>query len=236
MTRLGRRWRTRASWTRRPAVTRTALALRPDEPRTHDNLGTVRKEQGLAEEAIACFRTAIGLRPDFPNAHHNLAMALLARGEMAEGWREYEWRWQTAGMAASRRDFTQPQWRGEAAEGRTLLIHAEQGLGDTLQFCRYGALAAARGLRVVMEVQKPLVRLLRGVAGVDRVVARGEDCGAFDFCCAMQSMPLAVGTTARDHSGAPAYLRADAAQVAVWGARLAAMGGRGPRVGRGLGG
>jgi hypothetical protein len=182
-------------------------------------------------EAIGCFRTAVGLRPDFANAHHNLAVALLARGEMAEGWREYEWRWQTAGMVASRRDFAQPQWHGEAAEGRTLLIHAEQGLGDTLQFCRYGALAAARGLRVVMEVQRPLVRLLRGVAGVDWVVARGEDLPAFDFCCAMQSMPLAVGTTVATIPSAPSYLCADLVEAAIWGERLAAAGRLGPRVG-----
>jgi tetratricopeptide (TPR) repeat protein len=207
------------------ACCRQALVLRPEDAAAHDNLGTVLKAQGLAADAIGCFRTAIGLRPDFPNAHRNLAMALLAVGEMAEGWREYEWRWRTADMAGARRDFSQPQWFGETSAGRTLLIHAEQGLGDTLQFCRYAALAADRGLRVVMEVQAPLVRLLSGLPGVERIVAHGDNLPAFDLHCPMQSLPLALGTTLETiPSGAP-YLRADAA---AWGDRI---GERRPRVG-----
>jgi tetratricopeptide (TPR) repeat protein len=213
------------------ACYRQALALRPDEPRTHDNLGTVLKEQGLPKEAIACFRTAIALKPDLPNAHRNLAMALLAQGDMAEGWREYEWRWQTADMAGSRRDFTQPQWFGEPAEGRTLLIHAEQGLGDTVQFCRYTTLAATRGLHVIMEVQAPLVRLLSGLPGVDQVVASGHDLPPFDLHCPMQSMPLALGTTVPTIPSAVSYLHADPAQAAAWQARLGAIGDLGPRIG-----
>jgi hypothetical protein len=150
---------------------------------------------------------------------------------MAEGWREYEWRWQVADMAASRRDFSQPQWSGEAAAGRTLLIHAEQGLGDTLHFCRYATLAADRGMRVIMQVQTPLVRLLRNLPGVDQVVARGDDLPAFDLHCPMQSLPLAFGTTLTTIPAGSAYLRADAAVAAAWGVRIDAMGDRRPRVG-----
>jgi tetratricopeptide (TPR) repeat protein len=213
------------------ASLRKALDLRPDYPEARDDLGVTLKEQGLLDEAIACFRTAIDLNPAFPNAHNNLAMALLARGDLAEGWREYEWRWRTAGMAASRRHFAQPQWRGEAGRGRTLLIHAEQGFGDTLQFCRYAPLAAAAGLRVVLEAPPPLVRLLRGLSGADRVVARGEDLPAFDLHCPMLSLPLALGTTLATIPSAPSYLHADAGQAEVWRARLAAMGDRGPKIG-----
>jgi tetratricopeptide (TPR) repeat protein len=213
------------------ACYRTAVKLRPNEPRAHDNLGAALKEQGAPEEAITCFRTAIGLKPDFPNAHHNLAMALLARGDMAEGWPEYEWRWQTARMAPSRRDFIQPQWHGEPANNRTLLIHAEQGLGDTLQFCRYATLAADRGLHVIMEVQKPLARLLQGLRGVDRIVAYGDDLPAFDLHCPMQSLPLALGTTLATIPNAPSYLHADPEQIDAWGARLAASGNPNPRIG-----
>ncbi|WP_158930248.1 tetratricopeptide repeat protein, partial [Acidisphaera sp. S103] len=211
------------------ACCRQAVVLGPDAPRAHDNLGTVLKEQGLPEAALACFRTAIGLKLDFPNAHRNLAMALLAVGDMAEGWREHEWRWETADMAGARRAFVQPQWFGEAGGGRTLLIHAEQGLGDTLQFCRYAALAAAAGLRVVMEVQAPLVRLLGDLPAVDRIVARGEALPAFDLHCPMQSLPLALGTTLETIPAAS--LRADVGLAAAWGARLGAMGDRRPRVG-----
>jgi tetratricopeptide (TPR) repeat protein len=209
-----------------------ALALRPDHPLAHDNLGTVRKEQGRLDDAIDCFRTATALRPEFPNAHHNLAIALLARGDMAEGWLEYEWRWRTAALAPFRRDFPQPRWRGEPAEGRTLLIHAEQGLGDSIQFCRYASLAAARGLHVVMEVQKPLVRLLRALPDVDRIVTRGEEpLPSFDLHCPMQSLPLAFATTIATIPSARSYLRADRAQAAAWQARLDAVGRPGLRVG-----
>ena len=136
-------------------------------------------------EAVASYRRALELRPDDPEAHYNLAMALLARGDMPTGWEEHEWRWKTPLLAPSRRDFEQSQWRGEAGEGRTLLIHAEQGLGDTLQFCRYASLAAARGLRIVLEVQKPLMRLLGSLSGVDQLVAQGEATPQFDLHCPM---------------------------------------------------
>ena len=102
-------------------------------------------------------------------------MLLLALGDFKEGWEEYEWRWQTPQFRKTRHTLPQPQWRGEPAEGRTLLIHAEQGFGDTLQFCRYAPLAAARGFRVILQVQNPLVRLLRGLPAVDQVVGHDAE-------------------------------------------------------------
>ena len=160
-------------------------------------------------------------------------MALLSRGDMAEGWQEYEWRWRTAALAPFRRDFPQPQWRGEPAEGRTLLIHAEQGLGDSIQFCRYASLAAARGLHVIMEVQKPLVRLLRGLPDVDQVVAQGEEpLPSFDLHCPMQSLPLAFGDHHRDHSQRPRPTFAPTRRRQRPGrTRLDAVGSPGPRIG-----
>jgi len=158
-------------------------------------------------------------------------MALLAQGDLATGWEEYEWRWKTPHFVAACRNFSQPQWRGESAAGRTLLIHAEQGYGDTLQFCRYAPMAAARGLRVILEVPQPLVRLLRSLPGVDQVVARGEDLPAFDLHCPMLSMPLAFGTTLATIPSAPFYLQADAGQVAAWRTRLDAMEDQNPRIG-----
>ena len=163
-------------------------------------------------------------------------MALLARGDMPAGWEEHEWRWKTPQLAPSRRDFAQPQWRGEAAEGRTLLIHAEQGFGDTLQFCRYAPLAAARGLRVILEAPKPLIRLLGSLSGVDRLVAQGEAAPQFDLHCPMLSMPLALGTTITTIPGDVPYLRADAAHVAVWRTRLAVAGKQGSSDRLGVGG
>jgi len=213
------------------ACCRRAIDLKPDYPQAHHNLGFVLQEQGHLDDAVACYRRATEIKPDFPDAHNNLAMALLMRGEMVEGWEEYEWRWKMPQMIRDRRTFAQPRWRGEGAEGQTLLIHAEQGLGDTLQFCRYATLAATRGLRAIIEVPKPLVRLLRSLSGVDHVVAHGEELPPFDLHCPMLSLPLALGTTLATIPSAASYLHASAVPVAAWRTRLAAMPNQGPRIG-----
>ena len=148
------------------ACFRSALSLRPAFAEAHLNLGNALQQQGSLDAAIACFRRAIDLRPGYADGHFNLGIALLAQGDLAAGWQEYEWRWKTPHMMKVGQRFAQPQWQGEAAEGRTLLIYAEGGFGDTLQFCRYAPLAAARGLRVIMAVQKPLVGLLSRLPGV----------------------------------------------------------------------
>lgn len=226
---LGATLAERGRLTEAAACYRRAIALRPNEARLHDNLGTVLKAQGLLDAAVISFRSAVGRLPDFANAHHNLGMALLARGDMAEGWREYEWRWRTEPLVEARRRFTQPQWRGEPAAGRTLLIHAEQGFGDTIQFCRYARLAAEQGLRVIMQVPQPLRRLLTGLEGVDQVVADGEVRPPFDLHCPMLSLPLALGTTLATIPSV--RLRADPMLVLAWGQRFDAVGRQGMRVG-----
>jgi len=203
------------------ACYRTAIRYRPEYQEAHYNLGNVLRDQRRLDEALTHYRHAIAARPDFPDAHHNAALALLSRGQMQEGWEEFEWRWATAEFSAARRGFPCPRWRGEAAAGRTLLIHAEQGFGDTLQFCRYAAAAAERGMRVVLEVQKPLVRLLRSLDGVDQVIARGDEPPEFDLHCPMLSLPLAMGTIPAE----AAYLRADPVLAAAWRTRLAAIEG-----------
>ena len=213
------------------ACYREAIALRSDFAEAHNNLGTALRAQGRLEEAIASYHRAIDLSPDYADAHNNLGMALLVQGDLAAGWQEYEWRWKIPQMLRSRRDFAQPQWHGEPAAGRTLLIHAEQGLGDSLQFCRYAPLAVERGLRVVLEVPRPLVRLLRSLPGVATVVAKGEMLPDFDLHCPMLSMPLALGTTITTVPRAVPYLRADPIHAAARQAQLDAMDWRGPRIG-----
>jgi tetratricopeptide (TPR) repeat protein len=210
---------------------RRVLDLDPAYPEALNNLGVAVKQQGWLDEAVDCYRRAIDLRPAIPDVHYNLATALLARGDMALGWQEYEWRWKTPQMIKAHRSFAQPRWRGEAAAQQTLLIHAEQGLGDTLQFCRYAPLAAARWLRVIMQVPQPLVRLLRGLQGVDLVVADGDELPQFDFHCPMLSMPLAMRTTIATIPSAVSYLHAGSAQVMAWRTRLAGMANQGPRIG-----
>jgi hypothetical protein len=127
-------------------------------------------------------------------------------------------------MLPGRRGFTQPQWRGEAGKGRVLLVHAEQGFGDTLQFCRFVALAAKRDLRVILEVQKPLVRLLTGLPGVAAVIGRGEALPEFDLHAPVLSLPWALGISLETLPGGTPYLRPDPALAAHWRSWLAARG------------
>jgi tetratricopeptide (TPR) repeat protein len=210
---------------------RRAIALQPNVAHLHANLAGALREQGkFAESASAC-RVALALDPDLPAAHYHLAMALLPLGEFAAGWAEYEWRWHLPELRPFRRNFPQPQWQGEPAAGRTLLLHAEQGYGDTLQFCRYALPAAAAGLRVILAVPPPLVRLLRTLPRVAEVVALGERLPAFDLHCPLLSLPLAMRTTLATIPSAVAYLRADADDAAAIGARLAGLLGPGLRVG-----
>ena len=214
------------------AYCRRAVELTPHIAKAHNNLGVALMRQAAWAEAADCFRRAIALNPELAESHTPLAMALLAQGDMVAGWEEYEWRWKTRYLRPVQRHFAQPQWRGEAGHGRTLLIHAEQGFGDTLQFCRYAPLAAARGLRVILEVQKPLVRLLKSLPGVDAVIAQGEELPPFDLHAPMLSLPLALGTTVESiPRSIAAYLHADEAAVAAWQTRLDTIAGQNPRIG-----
>lgn len=197
------------------------LALSPGSPEAHNNLGLTLEELDRPDDVIACYRRAIDLKADFAEAHKNLAMALLARGDLGAGWAEYEWRWKTPDGLRYRRGFVHPQWRGEVGDGRILLIHAEQGYGDSLQFCRYVPLAAARGWRIVLEVPEPLLRLLSGLPGVERLVAQGADLPPFDVHCPMLSLPLALGTTLATIPAGGPYLRADDDEAARWERLLA---------------
>lgn len=210
---------------------RRALELRPELSTAANTLGTALRAMGRIDEAIDWYHRCLELTPNYPEAHNNLGMALLEKGDWTRGWEECEWRWMSAEFGEAPRDFRRPQWRGEAAAGRTLLIHAEQGFGDTLQFCRYAPMAAARGLRVILEAPKPLARLLGSLAGVDRIVTTGEALPPFDLHCPMMSLPLAFGTTLATVPGGTPYLSPDRADVAAWSRRLDALARPGPRVG-----
>src|SRR5204862_353998 len=142
------------------------------------------------------------------------ASVLLLTGRLAEGWQDYEWRWQTRHLAGDARRFAAPLWNGEPiGDGVVILLHAEQGLGDTLQFCRYVPLVGA-GARVVLEVQAPLARLLSRLPGVATLVARGDRLPPFDLHCPLLSLPRALGTTLDTIPGATPYLTADPALAA----------------------
>jgi Flp pilus assembly protein TadD len=203
------------------AAYREAIALKPNYPEAHSNLGNALQDEGRADEAIAACRQAIALKPDFPEAHQNLGIASLLRGHFLQGWEEYEWRWQCKDNRASRRDFPQPKWRGETLHGQHVLIHAEQGFGDTLQFVRYVPLVVQRGGRVSVECQPGLEAILASVLGNSQIIPRGQPLPAFDLHCPMMSLPLAFETRLETIPATIPYLHAAAPQTLRWRERLA---------------
>ena len=198
-----------------------AIALKPDYAEAFYNRGNVLRDLHRHRQAIDSYERALALKPDYASAHWNLADCRLLLGDFARGWQEYEWRWKLEQRDNARRDFDQPLWLGgEPLAGRTILLHSELGLGDTLLFCRYAKEAAALGAKVVLEVQPPLLPLLADLDGVTQAVPRGALLPAFDCHCPLMSLPLAFKT---DLSNIPAhipYIRSDAARVAAWQEKL----------------
>jgi tetratricopeptide (TPR) repeat protein len=188
-----------------------------------NNLGLTFVDMNRHADALAAYDRALALTPDSAETHWNRALCLLQTGELEAGFAEYEWRWQRKRIAPSRRAFDAPLWLGDAPlDGKTILLHAEQGLGDTLQFCRYAALVAKQGARVVLEVQPELMRLLGPLAGVDELVAAGNPLPAFDYHCPLLSLPLALGTVVSTIPADTPYLFADPQASKQWRARIEA--------------
>jgi tetratricopeptide (TPR) repeat protein len=198
------------------------LALQPNRAETHSNLGIALQRQGRYAEAFTSYGRALAVKPDYAEAHFNRAHALLTTGEFDEGWEEYEWRF---AVARYDRKFDRPTWSGEPLGGRSILIHAEQGFGDALQFVRYAPAVAERGGTVVLEVPEPLVRLGRTVAGVSHVVARGDPLPAFDCHCPLLSLPRVFKTNLATIPNAVPYLRVPSEASAGWAERIAAAPG-----------
>ncbi|KAA0582577.1 tetratricopeptide repeat protein [Azospirillum sp. Sh1] len=203
-----------------------AERLRPG-PSLYAARGTALIAMARPAEAAADFERALADRPQDGGLHWNCGFARLMAGDYARGWPEFDWRRHDDRAEPPWRRLNQPTWRGEPLNGRTILLYAEQGLGDTLQFLRYVPLVAARGGRVVLEVQRPLLPLLEpmpGVEGAAQVIARGDPLPPFDLECPLMSLPRAFATVV---DGVPAdipYLRPDPQRVARWRGRLGAHG------------
>jgi len=198
-----------------------ALSLQPDAPVTLTNRGATLQDLRRHSEALDCFARAIALSPTLAMAHANESVCRLQLGDFKRGWEKFEWRWATDLMRPFHRNFAQPLWLGqEPLVGKTILLHAEQGLGDTLQFCRYAAGISALGGKVILEVQPSLRRLMAKVKGVDQLVGRGEPLPPFDCHCPLLSLPHAFGTELATIPSAPSYLQSDPALRKKWAARL----------------
>ncbi|WP_333183646.1 tetratricopeptide repeat protein [Microcoleus sp. B3-D7] len=195
-----------------------ALELLPDFVEAINNLGRTFLEKGAVEDAIACYRRAIHLSPDHASAHLNLSLALLLVGDLENGLAEYEWRWQIKEFhtghscfltgpdnTVSAREY-RPLWDGSDLVGKTILLHAEQGLGDSLQFIRYAAIVKNKGGRVIVGCYPQLQRLFATVDGIDLLIVKGEPLPEFDVQAPMLSLPYVLGTKLETIPANTAYL------------------------------
>ena len=206
------------------------LALRPDHTRSLAGRATALNDLDRLDETLEAIDAWTALEPDNAAARWNQALVLLALGQFRRGWRLFEQRWNLDGAWRDQPQVNAPPWRGETdLRGRRILLFGEQGLGDSIQFCRYIPLLARRGAIVLLSVPEPLVRLMRTLDGVDRVVAETEAPPAVDLLCPLMSLPLACDT---DMDSIPAnvpYLHPDPAASAMWLQRLRSLPG--PRIG-----
>ncbi|OIR07948.1 photosystem I assembly protein Ycf3 [mine drainage metagenome] len=205
---------------------RRALALNPAYAEAANSLGILLLQQARHDEAEAAFRQAIALNPGFAQAHFNLSLVLLAQGRLAEGWAEREWRLAGGVDGAGARCFPQPAWTGEDLAGKTIVLYGEQGFGDSLQFVRFAEAVARRGARVVLEVPRPLARLLAGAPGVAAVVAAGDPWPPCDYRQSLMSLPGLLGVSLDSIPAPVPYLKAAPEAAAAWRQRLAALPGR----------
>jgi predicted TPR repeat methyltransferase len=198
-----------------------AIALQPDYGQAWCNRGNLLQMRHQIDAAVESYDRAIALNTEYADAYWNKANALLLGGDFVRGWPLYEWRWKRDSFTSPKRGFAQPLWLGqESLAGKTILLHSEQGLGDTVQFCRYVPMVAALGARVVLEVQKPLLGLVHSLPGVSEWVEKGTALPPFDFHCPLLSLPLAFNTGICDIPGAASYLSSDPVRRAHWANRL----------------
>lgn len=200
-----------------------AVALRPHYADAHNNRGQTLRDLKRYEEALTSYDAALAADPTHTMAHCNAAAVRLLLGHFKQGWVDYEWRWKKPSVIRLNRNFPQPQWRGEDIASKTILLHSEQGFGDTIQFCRYVPLVVARGARVILEVQRQLCTLMADIPGATEVIARGSPLPTFDVHCPLLSLPLAFATELETIPAERAYLSASREKAGGWHARLAAQ-------------
>jgi Flp pilus assembly protein TadD len=190
----------------------TSIRLNPNRPEPYSNTGTVLSELGKNDEAIAAYRAALALKPDFAEVHFNLSGCLLLKGDFETGWEEYEWRTKCVAVPDPREEFRRPVWDGGNLVGKTILLQAEQGLGDTLQFMRYVPMVAARGGRVLVECQPELIPVLKQLDVVSEWFPFGGSPPAFDIWARLLSLPCIFGTTLATIPAPTKLLKADASR------------------------
>jgi tetratricopeptide (TPR) repeat protein len=201
---------------------RRAIQIDPDFADAWSNLGSALNVLGRREEALDAYRMCVAKDPLNGNGQTGLAMQMLLRGDFAQGWCAYEWRWRSSDLAGTAP--RGPLWQGDELAGRRLVVHAEQGLGDTIQLARYAQLLARAGANLTLVAPRPLVRLLSASLGGVKVVGDDEPAPDGRLHCPLFTLPLAMATGETTVPAPVGYLRAPRAEAAKWAARLGAGG------------
>ncbi|NTW52418.1 MAG: tetratricopeptide repeat protein [Chlorobiaceae bacterium] len=198
-----------------------SIAIKPDFAEAYSNRGLLLKDLNQLDAALENFEKAIAIIPDLAEAHLHKSVVLLLGGNFRRGWELYEWRWKVERFNTSRSDFSQPLWLGnESIKGKTLLLHSEQGYGDSIQSCRYVPLLADLGARVIVQAELPIVSLLEKLPGVSEVIEKGRALPEFDFHCPLLSLPLAFRTDLNSIPYPGRYLKSDPDKLEHWKKRL----------------
>jgi len=232
---LGNTLRAAGKFDEAEAAYRRALALRPDSLDAANNIGAVMSARGQWSEAAAVYRRIIGAHPDYAPAHWDLARILLGEGDYPAGWREYEWRWRVPDLRLGRRP-NSPQWNGEDLNGESLLVFAEQGFGDAIQFVRFvpqlaqrggrqtlrGGRQSLRGGKIILACRAELVPLFARVQGLAQCVPSDQPFPAHHLSCPLLSLAGILGVTLENLAAPQSYLTAHAQLAKTWAQRLAA--------------
>jgi Flp pilus assembly protein TadD len=211
-------------WDAALACADRVLAVHPDNAAALEIRGRVEFDRGDFRAAAPIYRRVVELRPDVPLLHWNYGRLLLALGEFEQGWREFEWRVSTGGKRGVDSRFSQPEWDGGDASGRTLLAHGEGGFGDALHFIRYVPPLRGRAGRIILQCRPSLIPLFEQVPGVDQVIAVDEPLPPYDLHIPLMSLPRIFGTNLGNIPNAVPYLTVPADRLARWAPRVPADG------------
>jgi Flp pilus assembly protein TadD len=204
---------------------RQAIQTVPTFPASYNNLAVALLANNQLVDAEKACRTALSYQPDLPTAHYNLGMSLLSQGKLTEGWKEYAWRKRVEDKNIICRDFPKPVWNGRDLAGKRVLIHAEQGLGDAIQFVRYLPMVLARGGKIILDCKPELIPLFQTNFELEQCVPTGEPIPPFDIHCPLLNLPMVFGTTLENIPATAPYLSATVDTTQRWRERLANVPG-----------
>ena len=189
---LGIAWQKQGKLEQAVQIYHKTLIIRPNYPQAYNNLANTLKEQGKLQEAVQAYHKAIEINPDYIDAHKNLGIVLLLQGDFQRGWQEYEWRLKSEDLCVANR--AQTRWDGSSLRGKTILLYAEQGFGDTIQFIRYVHLLAEYDTEIIVECQSELVQLFKNIGAIKKIIVVGESSPKFDVNASLLSLPGILGT------------------------------------------